>query len=282
MIIKYYIIFLITFTCYSTHLFAMLNLSRGEDQSFFSKKLPTEKGVNWLVKYRVILPKGYRTDGIYSVVYFLHGRNGDRFALENLGILEKLNIFFNEKKLNFIIVAPECHNCYWMNAALKDERWGDVVTQELISDVEKKYSVFHDPSGRLLAGISMGGHGAIQLILNNPGIYGLLAAHSPVFRNQEEASRDFSEQFGTGEDYRYRDPFSLIIFKNKKINVPLWIDIGGSDFSLYNTSHFANLLNSKGVKGELHIGEDEVGGHDDGYWKYHLLSYLEWYSKNLK
>jgi S-formylglutathione hydrolase FrmB len=267
---------------FSLPLLAQQDYSQGTEQSFFSKILPTHQGLSWLVKYRVILPRGYNSDQINNVVYFLHGRDGDRYTLENLGVLEQLNtLSMKNKYLNFIIVAPECGNCYWMNAALKNERWGDVVTQELIADVEKKYLVSHQSSGRLLAGISMGGHGSIQLALNNPHIYGAVAAHSPVFRTQEEASQDFNEQFGKGDAYQLRDPFSLIKFKNKKLNIPIWMDIGGSDFAFSNTKNFADLLRTIGFQGELHIGEDPIGTHSGGYWSFHLYSYLEWYLKNL-
>ena len=128
----------------------------------------------------------------------------------------------------------------------------------------------------------MGGHGAIQLTLNHPEIYGAVAAHSPVFRTQEEATRDFANQFGTRDLYQERDPFSLIKFKNKKLNIPIWMDIGGSDFAFSNTQNFANLLKVIGYHGELHIGEDSVGAHAAGYWSYHLNSYIQWYLSNLK
>jgi S-formylglutathione hydrolase FrmB len=266
---------------FSFPLLAQLDFSQAHDQAFFSKKLAAFNGVPWTVRYRVIFPKSYRYDKTYGVVYFLHGRGGDRYTLENLGILENLNQLYDKKRnVNFIIVAPECGNCYWMNAALKNEPWGDVVTQELITDVEKKYNVFHEQSARLLSGISMGGHGAIQLALNNPNVFGAVAAHSPVFRTQQEASADFYEQFGTGDAYQSRDPFSLIKFKNKRLHYPIWIDIGGSDFAFHNTLNFANLLRDIGFSGELHIGEDTIGEHNGGYWKYHLAAYLEWYSKH--
>ena len=266
----------------SNYSFANVEKSQGIDQVFYSNMLPKHQSTAWAVRYRVTLPKGYDSDQVHSVVYFLHGRNGNRYFLENLGILEQLDILSNDNKINFIIVSPECGNCYWMNAALIDERWGDVVTQELIADVEKKYFVYHEPAGRLLAGISMGGHGAIQLVLNNPHIYGAVAAHSPVFRTQEETSRDYYEQFGTGDAFQNRDPFSLIKVKRKRMTIPLWIDIGGADFAFKNTKNFANLLQTLGSIGEQHIGEDQTGDHSNRYWSFYLHSYLEWYLKKLK
>ncbi len=254
----------------------------GEDQFFRSEILPKNGSSPWLVRYRVLIPKNYGTIEAFSVVYFLHGRNGDRFVLESLDVLKQMDLLSDKVgRLRFIIVEPECGSCYWMNAAGANERWGDVITQELIQDVESKYRVVKEPRGRLIAGISMGGHGAIQLTLNHPNIFGFVAAHSPVFRTEEETISDFSKQFGRGEDFKNRDPFSLILLKNKKISTPLWMDIGGSDKFFPNTKKFSELLMLKFSGLDLHVGEDMVGGHFVGYWKYHLYSYLQWYSLQL-
>jgi S-formylglutathione hydrolase FrmB len=234
-----------------------------------------------LVRYRVILPKDYDPAKKYGVVYFLHGRTGDRFVLDNIGIYKAFNHHSDQGGNPFIMATLDGGDSYWMNAAHKNERWGDVVTDEFIRAVEQRYRVVGSPAGRILAGISMGGHGAIQNTLNHPGIYGAVAAHSPVFRTQEEAYREFYEQFGTGIDYQNRDPFSLIIYRGKKLEVPLWMDIGGQDFALNNTENFARLVKDRGYRAELHIGEDRWGGHASEYWQYHLPGYLRWYGEHL-
>ncbi len=252
------------------------------DKSFFSQILPSGNWGPWLIRYRVYLPLDYNPNLQYGVVYFLHGRTGNRFILDSIGIQNTLNEYYKRGGNKFILTSLDGGDNYWMNAARKNERWGDVVTQEFITEIENNYSVIRTSFGRVLAGISMGGHGAIQNALNHPGTYGAIAAHSPVFRTQEEATRDFPDQFGTGNDFQDRDPFSLILNKGKKISTPLWIDIGGSDFAFTNTNNFANLIKSQNINNlELHIGEDKIGGHNTGYWQYHLLEYLNWYGKHL-
>ena len=156
-----------------------------------------------------------------------------------------------------------------------------MVTKDLVRDAEKKFSLISKPEARVIAGISMGGHGAIQLSLNFPGIFGAIGAHSPVFRTQEEASRDFYYEFGTGEDYQARDPFSLINVYNKKIRVPIYIDMGAKDVWISNTRNFQNLLKSQNVSGEFHVGDDWLGAHDMRYWQYNMPTYMTWYSKHL-
>lgn len=252
-----------------------------EDNGYFSSILPEGTQGPWYIRYRVTFPKNFDSTKRYGVVYFLHGRTGDRFVLDSLGIQQAFDNYIGKGGNSFIIVTLDGGNNYWMNAALKNEKWGDVVTQEIIAQIEKNNFIINNQSGRILAGISMGGHGAIQNALNHPGIYAAVAAHSPVFRTQEEASKDFAQQFGTGDDFQNRDPFSLILFKGKSLNIPIWIDTGGKDFALNNTRNFANLVKQRNYKADLHIGEDIIGSHVNAYWQYHLPEYLDWYGKHL-
>lgn len=261
--------------------------SFAQNESFDSLILPRtpdqqSQGSPTRVNYRVYFSQKYDPNKIHSVVYFLHGRNGNKWTLDQLDIFKSLdNWVLKNPHKNILIVAPECNNCYWMNAARMNARWADVITQELVSDVEKKFNTLRSPRGRLISGISMGGHGATQIMLNYPHIFGAMAAHSPVYRTQEEALKDFADQFGSGDDFQNRDPFSLIMIKNKKIEGSIWIDIGGSDYALNQTSRFADIVRQYGFNGELHIGEDSVGGHNGGYWSWHLPEYLQWYSDHL-
>lgn len=252
------------------------------DEAFFSKILPSDSTSGRKISVRIFLPKLFNNSQTYSVVYFLHGRSSDRKMLELLDLCPVYDLQIDRGMKGFIIVAPEGGNHYWMNEALTGERWGDLITQELVDWMETSYRVFRQPHGRLIAGISMGGHGAFQLSLNHPEIFGAVAGHSPVFRTEQEANEDFHEQFGTGEQYLNRDPFSLIQVKGKRLGVPLWIDMGGADSWLQNTQKFGNLLLSLNEKITLRIGSDSEGRHELSYWRKNLPTYLEWYSEHLQ
>lgn len=247
------------------------------DLSFASKVLRPQGGGPHVVRYLVYLPDQWSAYRPYPVVYFLHGRNGDRWMFRDLGGCDRMRTLGSD----FIVVAPDGENSYWMNGAISHEPWGDVVTQELIQDVESHLWVVKSPAGRLLAGISMGGHGALQLSLNHPGLFGAVAAHSPVFRTQEEANREFAYEFGQGEDYQWRDPFSLILIKNRTLTIPVYMDMGAQDPWLRNTKNMSELLRRTTGDFEDHVGEDAEGGHEMGYWRYHLDDYLRWYQSHL-
>lgn len=251
------------------------------EETFLSGVLPSGLGGPFLEHYLVVLPKGYQSNLHYGAVYFLHGAGRDRHFITDLGLCTQLDAAVDQGKTPFMVVAPDGGNNYWMNGALTLERWGDMVTTELIADVERKYPLIGNVGGRMIAGNSMGGHGAVQLALNHPGTYSAIGAHSPVFRTEAQARNDYSKQFGAGIDFENRDPLSLMTLLGKQITVPIYVDMGAQDPWINSTTYFASLLRKMGCLSESHVGEDLNGGHADGYWAYHLGSYVDWYSRHL-
>jgi S-formylglutathione hydrolase FrmB len=252
-----------------------------EDESFRSPTLSQDTNSNFIERYLVIKSKKFDASEKYAAVYFLHGRGGNRYFIRDLGICETIDRLSDENKANFLIIAPDGNNSYWLDGAYTHQRWAKMVSSDLIEDAERKLPLKKGKAFRVLSGISMGGHGAIQIGLNYPHVFGAIGAHSPVFRTQEEASRDFYYEFGTGEDYQQRDPFSLMKIKGKRLSAPLYIDMGGQDEWIKNTSAFSQYLSEINFQGVSFVGSDSQGGHRNGYWQHHFLEYLRWYSTQL-
>ena len=55
--------------------------------------------------------------------------------------------------------------------------------------------------------------------------------------------------------------------------------MGALDPNFFNTQNFANYIKSIGVDADIHVAEDALGGHNEGYWKYHLKDYVTWYGQ---
>jgi S-formylglutathione hydrolase FrmB len=239
------------------------------------------------VKYRVIFPPGYsnceKKEICFSSVYFLHGRNGTAKIFEELGGLQVLNEIHRQGiVIPFIIILPEGQSHYWMNAAKENKgkaRWASFVAQQLVSEVENQLPVKALANNRLLAGISMGGHGALQIALNNPGVFSLVAAHSPVLRAENDLD-GFGDQFGSGPDYENRDPLALLQKKyldQKSFVKSLWLDIGNKDPFLERTWNFVELYKTRFAGQDFWFDRSYPVGHDLQYWRSRLREYLVWY-----
>ena len=81
----------------------------------------------------------------------------------------------------------------------------------------------------------MGGHGALQLALHHPDLFGVVGGGSAVFRSEADAF----PFFGTGADYKQREPVSLVEELNSCFHVPWGLDMGADDArAIFMTSWF--------------------------------------------
>src|SRR5438445_531295 len=61
-----------------------------------------------------------------------------------------------------LIVLPQGDEGYWLNHA-GGERWGDYVASDVVTSVDATYRTLPAAGSRAVGGLSMGGHGALQL-----------------------------------------------------------------------------------------------------------------------
>jgi len=252
------------------------------ESSYESNILPRGPRSAWRVNVLTLLPNGYDPTLAYGVVYFLHGLTGDRNVLRDVDACRALDAHVARGGTPFVMVAMDGGNYYWMHGASNGIRMGDALARGWCGLTELRLRTIPSPAGRVIAGISMGGHGAIQLSMNYPGVFGAVGAHSPVFRTEPETYLDFPGEFGRGHDFANRDPVSLIARNPRALPVPLFFDIGGRDPFVANTIRFGRTLERLVPQPSVFaLGTDGIGGHEGGYWHYHFPEYVAWYGSRL-
>lgn len=244
---------------------------RARHELFYSEALGRK------LDYWLYLPPNYANSSRrYPVLYMLHGRGGSSSEWKELGLFDEADALIRQQKIApLIIVAPQGDLGYWMNHADNGPRWGDYITQDLVSHVDAAYRTQAERKHRAIGGISMGGHGALQLALHHPELFGVVGGHSAVFRSEAEAFLFF----GTGADYQQRDPVSQVRDLNMPAPFALWLDMGASDPWLPRTLEFHETLAQRGVE---HVWRLEPGGHEASYWISHVRAYLVWYDETLR
>jgi S-formylglutathione hydrolase FrmB len=230
--------------------------------------------------YRIYLPPGYNQAGAeeqapsrrYPVLYLLHGLGGSARQWTDLGLAEELDrLAAGGGWSPWIVVMPAGRAGYWVNHADGGPRWGDYVARDLVAHVDATYRTIPRREARAIGGLSMGGHGALQLALNYPDVFGVAGAHSPSLRGADSAPAYFGGESG----FARRDPISLV--RQSQVASPplIWIDVGQDDFwrSAAEALHQALL-----ERGWAHEWRVYAGEHDGWYWGDHLWEYLPFYN----
>ncbi len=125
------------------------------------------------IKAAVVLPASYRkAKKPFPVLYLLHGGSGSyRDWLSKTP--DKTLLHRLSDQYNLIIVTPDAGptSYYFDSPADKSSQYETFISQELIAKIDGTYRTVANRQGRVIAGLSMGGHGAIYLATRHPDLY---------------------------------------------------------------------------------------------------------------
>lgn len=247
---------------------------RVEEGSFYSATLRRT------MSYLVYLPPAYDANAAtrFPTLYMLHGGGGDINEWISYGLLSTADSLMRDGTIDpFIIVLPEGDQEYWVDhvvdpaTSANGEKWGTYTATEVVPTIDARYRTIAKASERAIGGLSMGGHGAIQLALNFPGTWSVVGAHSPSLRPEGDAPT----YLGTGAAFAARDPYSLIAAKpDVARTITWWIDSGDTDPWRTQAQAISAELTSLGIANDW---QPYAGDHSAAYWSAHVSDYLEFY-----
>ena len=223
------------------------------------------------MQYRVLMPERAVAQTV-PVVYLLHGGGGSFRDWSNYSDAAQ----FASRGL--VLVMPQGDNSYYTNAVLRpQDRYEDYIINDLPADVARRFPVRNDRQGQAIAGVSMGGFGAIKLALRHPDRFAFAGALSPALDvprrrftwRRLSQSRHFREIFGPDDsDTRHgNDPF-LMLPKTDPAKAPFfYISCGRQEGLLAPNREFAALLDRYHLAHEFHA---VPGGHDWNDWNAQL------------
>lgn len=234
------------------------------------------------MKYRVLLPDSYdQSNETYRTLYLLHGLTGDYRDWSTRTDLTRI-----ARGLPLVIVMPDGEDAWYTNAAGKGPRFEDFVADDLVKDVERKYRVIRARYGRAIAGLSMGGYGALKIALKRPGLFmaaggfsSALGVTDPKFDDSLTAYKDqLYKIYGpVGSETRAANDILLIAGNAKPETAPsLYLDCGTSDGLLDESRALAAILQKRGFRYEYH---ELPGAHTWDYWNRRIETFLPWLMK---
>lgn len=179
--------------------------------------------------------------------------------------------------------------------------YDDYVAHDLVARVDSVYRTCADRAGRAIAGLSMGGYGAISLALRYPEVYAAAASHSGVvsplytgptpyrapahYASTPAELRAYagglwpSESLAFGPDtsgWWPRDPARLAahLHQTRPSLMPaLYADVGTEDHFADGNRAFRDRLAALGIPLDYH---EYPGAHTWLYWRSHVATSLAW------
>jgi putative tributyrin esterase len=223
--------------------------------------------------YRVLMPAATPPGIKLPVVYLLHGGGGGNFRdWSNYSDVAR----FAEQDL--LLVMPDGDESYYTNSAERSQdRYEDYIVNDLVSDVESRFPVASGRANRAIAGLSMGGFGAVKLALKHPELFvfagGLSSAvdvpSRPFSIHRIGQWRHHASIFGPAGSSTRRDNDPFVLARNvDPTRVPyLFLSCGDKEGLLATNQSFAKILGERKFRYEFHI---VPGGHSWGQWNARL------------
>ncbi|MGI5173451.1 acetylesterase [Treponema sp. OMZ 840] len=220
---------------------------------------PTAEGVK--------AEKNTQTD--FKTLYLLHGLYGS-----NTDWLTKSDIRRLSSEKNLAVIMPAAENHFYMDGSLPGEQYGRFIGEELPEIACNMFCLSKRKEDTFIAGLSMGGAGAIRTACLYPHRFSAAAGLSSAFLNRSHISEShpvFTPQwadriFGGIEnmEQEYKNAVKKLIASVHKNNRPtFYLSCGTEDFLLEANRDFHRFCTDRNIE---HVYEEKSGGHDWQFW----------------
>jgi S-formylglutathione hydrolase FrmB len=246
------------------------------------------------VNYCVILPPSYDADKTrrFPILYFFHGLGDNEQMFIHAGGFNLVQDLWERGQIGeFLIVTPNADATFYINSRDGKVRYEDFLVQEFLPGIETRYRTRPGRANRGVAGVSMGGYGALHLAFRHPQLFSAVSAHSPAIIDKLPAftaptsggsmrSRVLGATFGSPPDPAFWDHNSpLTLARSASLaGVKIYFDCGDQDDFGFESgaTTLDKILASRHIPHEAHI---YPGRHDWQYFAEHLPASLEFHSR---
>ena len=251
-------------------------------KSFKSNYLPNDRDVI------VYVPPGYDEEPqrTYPVLYLHDGQNlfdGETSYVKGRTwmVLEHADGAIEAGEVEPLIIvgiyntgdrrlAEYTHEYNWQMGGGEANRYGDLLTQELMPWIAEQYRVRHERESTGMGGSSLGALVSLYLGLRYPQIFGRLALLSPsVWWNHKSI-------------LGYLNEHSPQVWERPRI----WLDVGDHEGqrTLRDVEHLARRLKANGWQpgDTMHFEKVHEGTHDEASWAGRVRPMLRFLFPNSK
>jgi enterochelin esterase-like enzyme len=228
----------------------------------------------------VYLPPGYASHPHrrYGVMYLLHGvpgRPGAFLATVRMGVVEDELVTLHRAR-PLILVMPfgstgSFTDKEWANGVGKDQGWATFVWRDVVNAIDKRYRTIASPRWRVLAGLSEGGYGALNIGLQHPHEFGVLESWSG-YSKADPIGSIFGKQRTLLAANSPLDTVARAGSALRGNHVFIWFYSGSDDHFRTQNTEFAAALTAAHIGHRFRVVR---GGHNWALWRGNAaLAYL--------
>jgi putative tributyrin esterase len=246
---------------------------------FFSEALSLSTSMTVLLPQQTstqIGMEGHTADGPPPVLYLLHGLSDDDTIW-----LRRTSIERYAAPLGLAVVMPQVHRSFYTDQAYGGRYW-TFLSEELPQLVHSLFRVSDRREDTFVAGLSMGGYGALKWALRQPERFAAAATLSGAVdiaglrtsRERPEDPRMFERIFDGREIAGTPDDLPWLIRQADPATLPsLYVACGTEDVLIDDNRAFVDACSASGIPVTSSFGP---GAHDWAYWDTRIQDVLAW------
>lgn len=242
----------------------------------------------------VVLPAGYGSRKCWPVMYLLHG-TAEGTAPVSLQWLQIDNGELLKMHIPAILVIPGSGDSWWVNnwwGGYRHPAWESWLLQDIVPMVANRLHVCPGRSEHSIAGLSMGGYGAMYLATQRPDYFGSVGAFSGVLSPESpnfiSIYPTFSAYWGKPDQFYAigHDPLALV---DNLRNTRVFVGVGNgvptagetdnavSEFeeAEFDQESIAFVAKARSAGVSVHF-DQHAGSHDALNWLLSLTHMLAW------
>ena len=206
----------------------------------------------------------------YKCLYLLHGLSDDHTIWMRRTSIERY-----ADKYGICVVMPCAHRSFYCNMSC-GLKYYDYVSDELPRVISEFFNVSKKREDNFVAGLSMGGYGALKLALREPHHFCAAAALSAATDIKHAGKANLMTDI-FGKDCPIPDEDDLFHLAQRcaqSTDKPrIFMAVGTEDFLYDENIRFRDRLSSLGY-GPHYV--EEHGTHNWEFWDKHIQGALEW------
>jgi len=224
--------------------------------------------------YLVFVPSDYNSESEYPLLFMLHGHGADYTQWNDI-----IDLKSYATKYGFIIVCPDgLYDSWYVDSPiLTKSKFETYFFNDLVPEIFQKYKI--DSTNVFITGLSMGGHGAMNLFLNHPQFFKSAGSTSGIldllpFPNNWSIKNLLGDQLNNRENWIERSAI-YNIDKIKSLNKKFIVDCGTEDFAFDVNRRFRDSCVTQGININY---IQTTGDHTYDYWAKSIIKHFEFFA----